>query len=522
MLVINSALGKEIQAIYDEKKPLERYYYIAELHSEKDTIPVVKVLEMDVHKDFVSNFTDYVSVKVRFTQGVWAKLVAPFKNNLEMSIYRARIGKTNTDAETSTETASPTESDTPPTDGHSELVFERLKVVFLPLKTQNITSVDDDLKSQVSLDHGDFQDVQLQLFNRFAEPLRIKTIGGVFRNFQIAPFLRAVMSAESNKIIVDGKPILEVMDVYEKTINKDPVKNWVIPHNTLLRNLAHDLHNEGPGLYSAGSNSYFTIINKKRTWMIYPCYDTTRFNDDLERFVFYDVPSGLQTTEHTWRREGKITYVLITDRSAYVEDGEGAMMDKGVGMRMTDARPFMLKPVKMTKDGPEGVRNQLNHEVIQKDRIDNLNYAPSSTDKISVNSLKAYSDVTRRLGATYQFTWDHGDIDLIQPNMPCKVVFLEQNSIQEVYGVIIKAHGFTSLLESKLQSTRHNTSIIIQVFVEKAENKQYEDFKKNTFDNKSLPKFAYLNLPSDTSSGDQPGIQPPVEVLPDHLADNFN
>lgn len=484
MVVKDSPIQKEIDKIINSDYPVRKYYYIGILHTEVDDINITKVISLDVVRDYEKNFADYIRIAIKVPRGVYSNKIYPFKSNLEFTLYRIGVGESN-----------PSSDDPTPMNSSSRM-FSRYKAILDPSKLPQVTGQDSELHGTQSQDILELLDIEIQLVNRSLEPLRIKTVGGVYKDFNIKQFLTAIISTESNKILVDGKPILDSIDIELENLNKDTVKDLIIPHGTHLYDLPAFLQNKGPGLYSSGAGNYFQTYRGKKTWFVYPLYNTDRFNTDQVTMIFYNVPRGMPFIEKTFRYEGNTFYCITTGDIKYNEDGESMYMNKGSGVRSTEAKSFMLKPVILDKEGPKTSRVNLNVEVTQKDRKDNLNYGPVTKDRISSNPLKDYTEVCKRSGSLFTLQWDHGDFMEFYPGMPCKVVYLHGKSLREVKGVILHIHAFSTLSDSKLISNSHHGSISITVFSESQEEINYENLKNKYVVEDNNPVLGHLQLPS--------------------------
>ena len=122
-------------------------------------------------------------------------------------------------------------------------------------------------------------------------------------------------------------------------------------------------------------------------------------------------------------------------------------MNEGSGYRMPDARAYMKKPVKITENGPQASRAELNHEVIIKERSDGLNYAPVAQGGPSSNPFIERSKILQRSMAQIDLVWENSDPMLIYPGMPCKYIYLSQGKAISLKGTILFVHSFAAKVE---------------------------------------------------------------------------
>lgn len=483
MVINGTPLEKEIKKIFETKDVFKRSYFYATIHTEVDDIPVFKLISFDLVRDPEENYTDYVRAEILLPLGVLSRKVYPFKQNLEFSLIKRAVGDPKAGSEESKII------------NEEQKVLYRFKMMYDERTAPMIRGSDAERMDQFSMDNSAQVKLSIQLFDRNAEPLRIKTIGGVFQNFFMEDFLRSAISQVTNKIKVDGKPILDVVDLDTRRLNKDKIADIVIPHGTHVYDLPGILQNKGPGMYSSGCSNYFCNYKGKSTWFIYPTYHTQRFKDDLYKIIFYILPNGMNLLEKTYRIEGRTIYAVVTGGSLYSEDGETGYMARGVGVRMSDARSFMKKPIIMTEEGPVAKRNRLNHEVGQKDRADNLNYGPVTQQRITLNPLKEFSEVMKRKGASFGLTWENSEFTHLYPGMPCKVVYLEEEEIKETYGVILRSHTHIRMMGDSVTSQNHAVNTMVQVFTEKLEDIQMKKRKDNYVKDNNYATILHDQLP---------------------------
>jgi hypothetical protein len=191
----------------------------------------------------------------------------------------------------------------------------------------------------------------------------------------------------------------------------------------------------------------------------------------------------LPSINRTFKKEGSALNIVATSSKQYSDDGEVSFMNDGVGFRMADARAFMTKPVQMTEEGPIGKRTSLNHEAAVKSRDDDLNYGPTTNQRISQNPYQEYAKLAYKNTARLDVVWENCKHELIYPGMPCRYVFLENGNMVEFEGVVLHMHVFVSLTGTIATGMKHNTTSLLSIAVKPHSHKP----KKPNI--KSLGKF---------------------------------
>lgn len=447
-----SPLWLDIKKILTAKTQRVRFEYKATIHTPKEDFTLTKILMVDIVRDYVKNIGDEVFIQGYMPLGDYVKRFYPYRNNIEITLQRTALFEAGQQKNT-----------------NDWIDVERYKALFLvdknpPINANELTNMDKQ-----SLDLIHIVTIELQLLNRSLEPLRIKTTGGIYKNEMQETVIKALVGGESLKVLVDGKPAIDGLDLYPPD-NSEKQRHIVIPQGTHITAIPTFLQERMNGVYNAGIGTYLQTYNKKRYWFIYPLFNYTRFSkDDRPKIIFYATPPyRYPIVERTFRIESDIIYALAMSTKRHLDKGEADLMDKGVGFRQADARAFMGKPVKISKEGPVGSFVNLVTETILKERDDNLNYAPVSDERISSNPFKQFSLVNQKVGSQIKFIWYNANPNLIYPGMPCKYVYLDNNTVKEIRGVVLFVHSSTRPEEHGVLGMAYFTHCEITLYVESA------------------------------------------------------
>lgn len=437
-----------VRKIFSETQKPVRFAYSAKIHTATEDFDVMKIITIDIVRDYVNKIGDVVMIEFVMPLGDYVKRFYPNRTNMELTIFRKQLEEIGEIFKKNT----PKES-------------ERFKVVFLPNENPQIKGSDLEAYNQETLDHLDVVTVKLQLLNRSLEPLRIKTTGGNFTNKTNEEVIRGLLVGESLKVLVDGKPAVDGLDMI-KADNQEVQRHTVIPQGTSITSIPSFCQEKMNGVYSTGIGTYLQSHQGKRYWFVYPLYNTKRFNENVKKAIFYVVPSNrFPGVERSYRESGDTVFITITTQKAYQDNAETEQMNQGSGFRMADARAFLKKPIAITEDGPTGVRNKLNFEVAFKQRADNLNFAPLAKRRISSNPFPEFSQIAQRNGGRVDMTWMNSNPSLIYPGMPCKYIYMEGNTMVQKEGVILFCHTVVQLQGQGILAKAHTTTSQLTLFV---------------------------------------------------------
>lgn len=446
-----TALWADIRKVLEDPAKPVKFRYEAFIHTEKEDISLMKLTNLDIVRDYANNIGEEIFCSFIMPLGDYVKRVYPFRNNLELTVRR----KQTSEAANKVLTEYPSEA-------------VRYKAVFLPNENKSVKGNEFDQIDKHTLDRMDILTVKLQLLDRSLEPLRIKTTSGTFANVAHKDLIHALLAGESAKVLVDGKPSIDGVDIVEPD-NKESKKHVIVPSGTLVTGLATFLQEKFNGIYTKGIGTFLQSYAKKKLWFVYPLCDYKRFDKESKpKAVFYMVPENrFSSVERSYRESGDILHVLITGQKHYQDSGESDMMDGGNGFRMTEARSFMKKPVKITPEGPKASRAQMNHETIVVDRKDNLNYAPVSGEATSSNPFTKYSSLSLKMMARVDLVWENANPDLIYPGMPCKYMFLENDVTRELKGTVVFCHVVIQSNTIGVTMNGHGVKCVLSLLLEK-------------------------------------------------------
>lgn len=445
----DSALWADIRSILRSSSKTTRFEYRAMLHTEKDDIVITKLISLDIVRDYVNNVGDSIQIAFFMPLGDYVSKLYPHRDHLEFSLKRIELEEVSTTQKKNTDAQ-----------------VERFKAAFLYQANPNISASEADMFDPESLNKMDIVEVKLQLLDRSLEPLRIKTVSGVYRKVSPKKLIHAVLAGESLQVMIDGKPAIDGLDLVEPN-NEDVKEHIILPQGIHITALPTYLQEKMGGVYSGGIGTYLQTYNKKKLWFVYPLFNTKRFDENVDKAIIYSVPKEkLMFGDRTYRKEANILHILATSNKSYKDSAETDYMNYGSGFRIADARSFMKKPVKITEDGPQGSRVNLNHEVAIVDRKDGLNYAPTINDSITSNPFREYSKVLARHVARLDLEWENSDFSLLYPGMPCKYVFLQKEKIVELKGIIVFVHGLVSLQGNKASESTYRSTCSLTIVLD--------------------------------------------------------
>jgi len=427
--VESSLLYPDIRDIL--KNPVEEYDPIFNFESKLHTVDKdldytdgISLVDVYILRNYVENISDYIEIRISVPPGTFLYDVYDNLDNIEFTMITSKQMRK---------------------DGRPITVTERYKAVYLLEKNMaipnTISQTKEDLNNQMPLV------ITLQLLDRSVETLRVKTTQGNFdmsinknKDMSIATFMRSVISEQSNKILIENKPILSGIDI-EKTDNTDNLKAVTLNSGTRVIEIPEILQEKNIGVYNGGIGCYVQKFGTdnytfKKNMFIYSLYNASKYADaEFKLMIFAPISSSHSIGENTYKYKDKTLKVLSYNVPKISDNKETLVMSSGSGFRVSNANSYMRKPVDMTIDGPRFSRNELSSEIVFKDRKDGLNFAPNKG--VVSNQFKLTSNLLKKNGSYVIVEVSNMDHDFIYPAAKCKILYEnKERTITEVYGIV--------------------------------------------------------------------------------------
>jgi hypothetical protein len=447
--ITSNPLWSDLEAIFRQPDTGDAIHLTGFVHTVKEDIPIFKILQEELLRNYAEHTAEFYTVTAYVAAGDYLHRVFPYRDNLEVSIKQTWVTRRG-------------ELDTrrPP-------VVWRYKALFPPDK--NPRGSKDPLSSRQINDLNRLAPVTmvLELQDRCEEALRSKTISGVFQNVNAETLIRAATFHEANKVKVEGKPALEVIDIVEPD-NTEAYPNLVLTSNLFVEDLPGWLQEKAKGVYNTGIGSFYQRWNDKPTWFVYPLYNDTRYNRAGKKLMVFDVPpERFQGHTSTYRVEGDITYVATTGDSGVLKTSNNRELAQGVGFRFADGESFMLKPVEITDTGVNTKRKELNYEYANRERADQNPYSPSYQS--TANPYFMMSKNVAYQMVLHFVQWENGNPELIYPGMPCRFVYIDKGQREEVDGTVVFCYAVALLQGNPLEDKRHARTVQLGLMLQRRE-----------------------------------------------------
>lgn len=304
--------------------------------------------------------------------------------------------------------------------------------------------------------------------DRNVEPLRVKTVHGIYKGVTAEQVIKSILIGESQNIQVDGNPAIGGIDVVPPDATAT-IKQLSIPSGTYVCEVPTYLQEQVSGVYKHGIGTYYQRFNGIPMWFVYPLYDFNRFDNGEEQNVaiLYGAPPKFSSgVERTFRVNAGVLEAVITTEKRQVNASDVTQLNDGVGFRFNDQNAYMNKPVIIDDQGNAiGARGNLNQEAAFINRGDGLNFVPVVRN-FGTNSYHEISKVSARQATLLQFGWQNSDPSFIYPAMPVKYCYMQDDQFIELKGTVLGVHE-TSIRQGTLSETdRYLTQCVLSIATE--------------------------------------------------------
>ncbi len=445
MEIEQSALWDEImKVIASPSKPVHVGYF-ATLHGIQD-VDVYKVVQIDRVRDFAGRYTDEVNIALAVPPGDFARYIMPVQETAEITVYKmplTAVGGIDNLAQ--------------PMEG------ERYRISFPDISSPVLANRQGFQPTVETLNLTDVRIVSGQLIDKSLEQLRMKTVGGIFRNVRVEELLASMLTKESLDMNVSEERRVKGVDVMPAS-NGEIKPQIIIPHGTRLVDVPHYVHSKCGGVYSSGMGYYL----HQDHWYVYPLYDTTRFNTTTRTLTIINVPPNkLPSIPNTYLLDGDSLVVVATGDRDFRDDSDQQQLNRGNGTIYADANKFMENFT--IRDGNKAIatRGGTVNEYAGNTRGTGNNNLQLGVNPITANPFVEMSALARREGSLASYVWENSLPELIYPGMPTMVLYLDEDEVKQMFGTVLLAQDYVSLAAPGMANKRHITNTGLAVFVKR-------------------------------------------------------
>lgn len=444
MDIQKSSLWREVQAVISAGVKNVHQMWDVTIYAGEETIIPFKLMSIDIDRDYLHNYTDYVLIDVYIPLGTYAKRLYPNINNVEIELKSITIGES---------------ADT--VDLDSDVQVKRFTAVMVDTGNPIVENSIGNITSEEDLNRIDIMRVKFQLLNQALDQIRTIPTGVIYRDMTVEDVIKAELARVSQQAKVDDTQAVKGVSMVPAS-NKAKRSSIIIPHNVPIVHVPHHVHYHCGGVYSSGLGYYL----QDKTWYVFPVYDTTRFQDGDPTLTIINIPSHqLPGIERTYRKDGDNLVVLATGKTNFKDLRNIAQLNHGNGVRFADADQLLNNFVAVKGNKAVAARAKSNTEILANERPNDINYVTQGKRPVNANPFVEYSALAARQGSGINLVWENADPSVIYPGMPTRVMYLDGDEVKELEGVLQGAHWYTSLRDPGVTARRFISTMTLSVFV---------------------------------------------------------
>jgi hypothetical protein len=449
MAIDTTTLMREVNQIANNGANPVWFSWSATIMANNVKVPILKIVQIDVKRNYDKNYSDKVTVTCSIPAGVYQHQLYPYKDNLLMTLTKTPIGET-----------SGTPSTTADIEGH------QMRATLSDNSSKVIEGNSPYSQSQVAADLSALQTVSFQLIDLALEQIRMKSVGGVMTGATPGDSLRYFMTSLSQGLKVPAQNQIRGVDMVtpDNTVVRDHV---LVPHGMPFADVPGHIHQNCGGIYNGGFGFYL----QQGLWYIYPQHNTNRWATTPKNLTLINLPKNkMPNTERTYRKTNNQLIVLLTGNTQHQDDSDAKQLNQGNGTRFTDATKIMRGFGKALNNKFSVDRSANNNEFITQPRSTGLNNVQQSDRKITSNNFYELGKMARRQGGHILTEWQNSDPGSLYPGMPTKYIYTVNDQVIEVYGTLMACEHTYQQIGSGPNASRFTSNSALTIFIDNTIN----------------------------------------------------
>ncbi len=442
----DTSLNQEINAIIRNGANPVHYEWTAVITTPKGDLTPMKVLSIDIHRDYVGNYCDELFLTVTMGLGTYQHQVVPYAANLTAVLKRKPVKEGGQDGDLT-----------------SDIEAQSLRATPIKISSAALEGNTTFATDQYSGDLTAFVSVQFQLVDLAIEQARMQSGGTIVKNTTVGDAIKYLITKLSANLKVDVNHKVRGVDMATPN-NLQVYQHVIVPHGTKIVDIPGYIAHHFGAPYSAGMGAYL----QKSIWYIYPLYDLARFDKSTRSLTVINVPRNrMPRADRSFRRTFNQLIIIATGMVEHNDPSEHLQLTHGNGSRYANARATMegFVTVKNNKATAQRVTNA--NEYLAKARPNTLNNVQMSESRITANTFDEMGHLASRLGSLVMVTWENSDPGAIFPGMAAKYVYEVNGQVYELKGAVLKSQTQIAPITPGLFPGPHRSTTVLTLFVER-------------------------------------------------------
>lgn len=439
------------------------WYYTAKILAGGQTINVLKINKIANLRDFELNYADHITAECLIWHDEYTQHIHGNRNNLEIILTKEEKHESY------------------------ELDLNSPRRIARKYRAVIISQTDPDISSSQSGTPQSPQPIaasrrqmtlQVQLIEIAAEKLSKSTFGGIIGETSTEDAIRFFLGEPARLEKLDYGLAIEGVEIVPPDV-KIKQAQVLIPHGTPTLSIPEAFQKDWGGVYNHGIGCYV----KEKHIFVYPKYDLTRFSKEKIKATIVVVPQSLMgNTKRTYVTNNGEVIILVAAEIEIDDTTNAKQANEGNGQTVFDSARVFNAPVKDTQGKVIPDVASAMSSFVTKKREDGLDFAPFANQAMTRNMAEVLSQNSKEMGRMMTALWEWSYPEVLNPMMPCRVVYFKADFKHELYGVILKTQSFTQL-EGGEGPPRHRTTtgLVLYVQRESTEKEKQEDEANKSF-----------------------------------------
>lgn len=443
MDITDSPIWAEVESVIRNDNTESNNYWECQIKIGDMIIEPYKLVSIDGTRQYDSNYADETIVRMVLLSSDYQNKIIPNKDNLLFSLFKE-----------------------PTAEASADIVLDKprkvrtYRAILIDAKKDTLSGSDGNNVSDDPVES--LMDCEVQLVDLSVEQLRMKSIGGIYRDMTTSDVVQGVLSAAAGSLSLDEESSLNGVTLVPGN-NIEIRDHTIIPYGTPLMKVPDHIQNNCGGIYGSGIRHYI----QNDLWYVYPRYNTKRFDETSKTLTIANLPENrLPQMERTYFTSGDMVLVVATGNTKEINVSEGLQLNEGNGIRYINARQMIEGFHTVTGNKAVANRNDNISEITIGKRSTGLNQAPLSDVRITDNPYRESSKLAPRIGTNLQIEWENADPDLIYPGMPVRYLYVEGDSVGVVYGLVTANDYYVQLDGQGMVVKRHKCNTTLTIYIE--------------------------------------------------------
>lgn len=412
-----SALGLELRRI--SAAPGSPYYRLEMfVNAGGRNLSPLQVMRCDVDRDYKVAYMDDYSVTMQFGSGTAIFDIAPFQDDLTITIKKHILGGFTDDE-------------------GSGKVESRTYTAYLTddLPRGPEISAAPQFKDRETANRSKTMTLTFVLEEVAVTQLRKMSIGTIVRATPPFVVLKTLINNALSSIQVGTDSKITGFQMEEPS-NKAPRDHIVLEDGTMLVDLPDLLQNEKGGIYSSGLGFYI----QGQFVYAWPLYDTKRLDKAKRVLQVFLAPSqSTSGVDRTWTDDGRCISVWSAGAPKLLNDSLDILNTEGNATRFADANN-LIGGMGKTEGNKFTMNRSTNNSEFATTVVGNgAMYAKRSGQTFTANPFVEASKMARRQGQFMLVPWERSNPDLLIPTMAVEVYYDSGGEIKIMSGTLTGA-----------------------------------------------------------------------------------